>query len=1129
MPALTENPSEAAAGTNALSEGKKIAGCYVLRRNLTPPDGASVWLASDEVLGKEVTLHFIPPAVLGDARAMAELRQEVKKNRQLIHPNILRVYDFVEDGNCAAISMDRIDGESLAGLLQQKGQLDPSDVKPWLAELAETLGDAHRIQLFHRDLAPVNLFVRPTGGLLVANFGISRAILNALERAGLAKGGEAHMAYLTPQQLDGEKPQVSDDVYGLGVLLYELLAGCPPFVGDDLVPRIRREVPVPIADVRASSRGGSPVPASWEKAIAASLAKTPDQRPRSVAEMVARMGQDIGEAQTRTSATPAPVPVSEPKGEPIQIKGGVEQTDALGSAVETTLAGAEQVAEPVVAAKNGNHLAQAGTNGGTSHLAREKTQEKPEKRPAGASHSPDRLDSPPPPPKTASRKPPVKGALSANFPDLDRPRSKAPLVWLSLAAIIIGTGIYVKNLPDTEDGKADGSIARIDGDSEFDPNLALLPPGSVAATGSGKSEETILPDPTPITPEAGVPGNLTPALPPTVAKEPRIAAETPTKAAPKALISSDPLPLPAPNPLVPESLIAASGGQNPKATTAKPGPDAATPPDKKSPVPAAVDTSIPTAPVQLPAAPQQLSKLALPEKATVSQLEQAKKEREGAIEKTRQASAAAEAARQETLRRLDLAKAEQDKLQKDIESRRKTLAPIIQQAEAFEAERKKLEDAHLKAKDAAAEAAKAADAAKHAYEAAVAKGEEKLQARQAAEAEFLSASTTHASRSKEIEDLGQVMAKADTLRQQMRTSEAQLSQDLEKLTASLDQARQAEMDIQRKANAEKIAGLEKKLHDFQAQLGRLNAALGPLKELGDAGKDAAKQIEEKAGAASAEIGSLQTEITRLSGGVSPAKTTAPVTPPKPEPAPAVSGAGVTNSIGMKFVPVGDVQFSVYLTTRKDFEAFATATGLKSEAWRNPGFKQDPDHPVVNVTWREAEAFCKWLTEKERKAGGIKGNELYRLPTDLEWSKAVGLPPEPGATAEERDMGVQDVYPWGTQWPPPAGAGNYAGEETQTEIPIPNYNDGYPATSPVGKFKANALGLYDMGGNVWQWVSDYWNSENRAKTLRGGSWYNGAIPLSLLSSCRISSSPDTLHDTYGFRIVKAAEAPKGKKR
>ena len=240
-------------------------------------------------------------------------------------------------------------------------------------------------------------------------------------------------------------------------------------------------------------------------------------------------------------------------------------------------------------------------------------------------------------------------------------------------------------------------------------------------------------------------------------------------------------------------------------------------------------------------------------------------------------------------------------------------------------------------------------------------------------------------------------------------------------------------------------------------------------------------------------------------------------PPKPVP--------TVNSLGMKFVPVSEVQFSVYLTTRKDFEAFATATHLKSEAWRNPGFKQGPDHPVVNVTWRDADAFCKWLTIEERKAGLLKANEFYRLPADLEWSKAVGLPAEKGATPEERDMGVPDVYPWGKEWPPPHDAGNYSAEpETHTGgAPPPMYDDGYRYTSPVGKFRVNAFGLYDMGGNVWQWTADSWNSMYRAKTLRGGSWYNGEVPLSLLSSCRISSSPDTLHDTYGFRVVKATES------
>jgi formylglycine-generating enzyme required for sulfatase activity len=189
--------------------------------------------------------------------------------------------------------------------------------------------------------------------------------------------------------------------------------------------------------------------------------------------------------------------------------------------------------------------------------------------------------------------------------------------------------------------------------------------------------------------------------------------------------------------------------------------------------------------------------------------------------------------------------------------------------------------------------------------------------------------------------------------------------------------------------------------------------------------------------------------------------------------------------------------------------------------------------VVNVTWVEAVAFCKWLTDKEHKSGTLPSNQFYRLPTDLEWSKAVGLPDESGKkTPEDRDMGIPEVYPWGTGWPPPPGAGNYTGEETGSDVAIKGYDDGFAWTSPVGSFKANKYGLYDMGGNVWQWCMDTWNTESKAKVLRGASWYNGALKLSLLSSCRVHAAPDSSTDNYGFRIVRATEAPaavKGKFR
>jgi formylglycine-generating enzyme required for sulfatase activity len=246
-------------------------------------------------------------------------------------------------------------------------------------------------------------------------------------------------------------------------------------------------------------------------------------------------------------------------------------------------------------------------------------------------------------------------------------------------------------------------------------------------------------------------------------------------------------------------------------------------------------------------------------------------------------------------------------------------------------------------------------------------------------------------------------------------------------------------------------------------------------------------------------------------GVKPAAAAA-----KPE-----APGAVENSLGMKFVQIGDVQVSTCKTRLKDYAQFVKETGYPKSRWKSPGFAQTPDDPVVMVSWTDALSFCKWLTDKEHAAGLLKPGESYRLPTDLEWSKGVGLPLEKGGTPEMRDMGVQDQYPWGTQWPPPKGAGNYTGKETGALVYIPGYDDGYAHTSPVGSFPPNAQGLYDMGGNAWEWCMDTWNPKARSRVLRGGSWFQGALQLSLLSSCRIHSMPDKESDNYSFRVVRSS--------
>jgi hypothetical protein len=262
-----------------------------------------------------------------------------------------------------------------------------------------------------------------------------------------------------------------------------------------------------------------------------------------------------------------------------------------------------------------------------------------------------------------------------------------------------------------------------------------------------------------------------------------------------------------------------------------------------------------------------------------------------------------------------------------------------------------------------------------------------------------------------------------------------------------------------------------------------------------------------------------------------AKSEEPIVVTQKDPDQGASGAKIVlnqdllqNSLGMRFVDAGTdgVSFCIWQTRVRDFEAYANASKVKSKAWRSPGFSQGPDHPVVNVTWREAIAFCKWLTEKEHQEGSLPANHFYRLPTDLEWSRAVGLPEEQEKTPAERDIRIADVYPWGKDWPPPPGSGNYNGEDKSSDMAITGYNDGFEWTSPVGSFRPNLFGIFDMGGNVWQWCMDSWDEHSSAKVLRGASWSNGSLKTSLFSSCRVHADPDTRADNYGFRIVEATD-------
>jgi serine/threonine protein kinase/formylglycine-generating enzyme required for sulfatase activity len=256
------------------------------------------------------------------------------------------------------------------------------------------------------------------------------------------------------------------------------------------------------------------------------------------------------------------------------------------------------------------------------------------------------------------------------------------------------------------------------------------------------------------------------------------------------------------------------------------------------------------------------------------------------------------------------------------------------------------------------------------------------------------------------------------------------------------------------------------------------------------------------------------------------------------PATATKDQPFVNSLGMKFVPVPitggptggrRVLFSIWETRVQDFEVFADENLV---TWSPANMPQGPSHPAVMVSREHARTFCAWLTERERKAGKLGANELYRLPTDHEWSCAVGIGDreDPAKTPSEKRGGMGDLFPWGRTWPPPAGAGNFSGEEAighELAKPNPNqktlmgYRDDFIWTAPAGSFTANGSGIFDLSGNVSEWCEDWMDASQKNHVVRGSSWQTSERST-MLMSFRLPSDANVVTYFTGFRCVLVSE-------
>ena len=239
-----------------------------------------------------------------------------------------------------------------------------------------------------------------------------------------------------------------------------------------------------------------------------------------------------------------------------------------------------------------------------------------------------------------------------------------------------------------------------------------------------------------------------------------------------------------------------------------------------------------------------------------------------------------------------------------------------------------------------------------------------------------------------------------------------------------------------------------------------------------------------------------------------------------------------NTLGMKFVPVPgtNVLMCIHETRYRDYEAYAAESADVDPSWKDQsdgGFTPSgntEDHPVMKVNWEDAQKFCAWLSQKEGKT--------YRLPTDREWSVAVGIGREEKWEPGTMPAGVaayHTTYPWGDDYPPPPGSGNYSDasrkaktSQAEPTVFLETYDDGFPTTAPVMSFAPNFLGLFDMGGNVLEWIED-WEGKKSDRIRRGSSW-RGRVGVILASADRKPYPMAKRFGSSGFRCV--VELPDG---
>jgi eukaryotic-like serine/threonine-protein kinase len=293
-----------------MAAGRVLGGRYQTEQLLGSGGMAAVWRGRDLRLDRPVAIKELAGAGLGEPMAAERFDREARTVARLAHPNIVAVYDFGTEDGSSYLVMELVEGQTVAAMLAD-GPLPLVQAVAIAAQTCDGLAAAHAAGIIHRDVKPANLILGPTGVVKICDFGIARLLYatghTSLTGPAVAMGSSQYMA---PEQVNREPVDARADLYAVGCTLYAMLAGAPPFGGDDAISVLQQHLTQPPAPLRQRR---ADVPPALDALVGELLAKAPATRPADATRVRARLAALLEDPAIATASVAVPRPAAVPE------------------------------------------------------------------------------------------------------------------------------------------------------------------------------------------------------------------------------------------------------------------------------------------------------------------------------------------------------------------------------------------------------------------------------------------------------------------------------------------------------------------------------------------------------------------------------------------------------------------------------------------------------------------------------------------------------------------------------------------------------------------------------------------------------------------------------------------------